>query len=419
MGDLRGQVQAIDKGSLDVAKRDALAKLPKRLQALYDLMCRKGIDLADMEAASVRNAGFYEGQAKNADDEIVVTTMSRIEFAPAWEQGPAWPPCQPATPSRIVYGKRPKPRTDGLRVAVLLPDTQIGFWRDIETGELVPMHDEDAIDVAFQIARDARPYRMVQLGDFLDLAEMSSKFAPWPEFVHTAQPTIVRGHHFAAEMRVVVGPDGEADVMDGNHDDRLGKAVLANARWAMRLRRADATPEDWPAMSVPNLLALDAVGVAYHDGYPATALKLADGNGSQTPLYAVHERGLDVVKVAKQQRHSIVQGHTHRVAQHSESYDFDGGRVDVEAWSLGTLSRVDGYVPSTKGTPDLKGRPVGRTESWQQAVGILTLAPDGSWNLETVRIRDGRAIWNGRMYEADPEAVARRTQLVRLATAAA
>jgi hypothetical protein len=186
----------------------------------------------------------------------------------------------------------------------------------------------------------------------------------------------------------------------GNHDDRLGLAILQNAKAALRLKRADAPPDAWPCMSIPNYLALDALGCEYISGYPAGSLKLADGNGTQTPLIAVHERGLDVAKVAKTQRQSYVQGHAHRVAMHSETYELDGQAIDVEAWSLGSLCRRDGVVPSTKGSPDDRGVPVKRFESWQQAVGVLTVAPDGSWNMEAVRIRDGKAFYGGKVYTA-------------------
>lgn len=325
-----------------------------------------------------------------------------IRLAPTWEDDPLWPVVQPTQPAVVRYGKRPAPVNDAYHRTVLFPDPQIGYWRNLDTGELIAMHDEEAMAVALNIARAVRPDRIVHLGDFLDLAEFSSKFAVHPEFAFTTQAAIDRGHTFLAECRAILGPQESEDdlhLIAGNHDDRLGKAVLSNAMAALRLRRADA-PESWPAMSVPNLLALDSIGCNYISGYPAGSLKLADGNKSQTPLIAVHERGLDVAKVAKTQRQSYVQGHAHRVAMHSETYELDGEAIDVEAWSLGSLCRRDGYVPSVKGAPDDRGVPVQRFESWQQAVGVLTVAPDGSWNMEAVRIRDGQAFFGGKVYTA-------------------
>jgi hypothetical protein len=365
---------------------------PKRktLGQIADLLERNGIDVEDV--GRVQKVNVWQGFYKDADGEAHTVDMAGITLSPHWAEGPQWPVAQPATPAKIAYGKRPKPHTDGLHRTVLLPDPQIGYWRN--GSDLTPMHDELAMAAALDVARAVNPDRIVNLGDFLDLAEFSSKFDVHPEFVMTTQDSIQRGHDFLAEQRAILGPDGELVLIAGNHDDRLGKAVLRNAKAALRLRRAD-TPEGWPVMSVPNLLALDALDCRYVSGYPAGSLKLADGCGSQTPLYAVHERGLDVVKVAKQQRQSYVQGHTHRVAMHSETYELDGEPVDVEAYALGSLCSRTGRVPSTKGNPDDMGRPVTRIESWQHAVGILTVAPSGAWWMEVVRIRDGEAVAAG------------------------
>ncbi len=368
------------------------------LGAVSELLKRNGIDPAEIGKAkrvSLRQATMG-GQ---------VVDLASVQLSPAWEEGPEWPVVQPAEPAKIYYGRRPKPINDEYRRTVLFPDPQIGYWRNLDNGELTAMHDEEAMAVALNITRAVRPDRIVHLGDFLDMAEFSSKFASWPEFAYTTQAAIDRGHAFLAECRAILGrqdlslDDPNLFLIAGNHDDRLGLSVLNNAKAALRLRRAD-TPSSWPAMSVPNLLALDTLECEYIGGYPAGSLKLADGNESQTPLFAVHERGLDVAKVAKAQRQSYVQGHAHRVAMHSETYELDGRAIDVEAWSLGSLCRRDGFVPSTKGAPDDHGAPVKRFESWQQAVGVLTVAPDGGWTMEAVRIRDGRAFYGGKAYSA-------------------
>lgn len=374
------------------ATRTAQGDAKLGVGAVKGLLERHGIDPA--EVGAIKRVSLWES---GSEDRVAV------QLSPSWDTGPEWPVVQPATPAKISYGKRPQPITDDYHRTVLFPDPQIGYWRDLGTGELLPMHDEEAISVALDIARAVQPDRIVHLGDFLDLAEFTGKFPVYPEFALTTQSALNRGHAFLAECRAILGPKAD-DVDDlfliaGNHDDRLGKSILTNAKAALRLKRADA-PDSWPVMSVPNLLALDVIGCSYVGGYPAGSIKLADGNESQTSLNAVHERGLDVAKVAKAQRQSYVQGHAHRVAMHVETYELDGKAVDVEAWSLGSLCRRDGFVPSVKGSPDDMGRPVSRIESWQQSVGVLTVAPDGGWNLEAVRIRDGRAFYGGKAYGA-------------------
>lgn len=363
------------------------------LGAIADLLKRNKIDPA--EVGRIQRISLWE----SGDSDRV-----SIQLSPTWDEDPIWPVVQPVVPAKIYYGKRPSPLNDGYHRTVLFPDPQIGYWRNLENGELTAMHDEEAIAVALNVAQAVKPDRIVHLGDFLDLAEFSSKFAVHPEFTFTTQAAICRGHELLAKCRAILGPREEGSEDDlfliaGNHDDRLGKAILSNALAALRLKRADS-PKSWPVMSIPNLLALDTISCNYISGYPAGSLKLADGNKSQTPLIAVHERGLDVVKVAKSQRQSYVQGHTHRVAMHSETYELDGEAIDVEAWSLGSLCRRDGYVPSSKGAPDDQGDPVKRFESWQQAIGVLTVDPNGGWTIEVVRIRDGKAFYGGNVYSS-------------------
>lgn len=375
----------------------------KVLGALADLLERNGIDIADV--GRVQKVRAWQGFYKDSDGEAHTVDMTGIEFSPAWAEGPQWPTVQAARP--IAARPRPMPRTERAeRVIVIAPDPQFGYRR-YEDGTLEPFHDDRALDLHLQIIRDARPDRIVNLGDTLDLAEFSDKFAITPEMVLTTQPTLDRAHRHIAEQ-LTEAPDGcTVDLLEGNHDARMGRMITRNVMAALRLRRANA-PEEWPVVSVQNLLRIDDFGdtatgearVRYVDGYPAGRVKLADGAGSITPLYAIHGERLSVSAVAKAERQSFVQGHIHRIADHYESYELDGSLVNVNAWSPGCLCRVDGTVPSTRGGNTATGRPVARSEGWQQGVSIITVMPDGAWTKEIVPFFDGRAIWRGKEYRA-------------------
>ena len=358
------------------------------LGAVADLRKRNNIDPADV--GRVERISVWE----SGDNDHVA-----VQLSPSWEDDPEWPAIQPVTPARISYGRRPKPLADEYHRTVLFPDPQIGYWRDLDTGDLTPMHDEQAMSCALEIAKAVRPDRIVNLGDYIDMAEWTLKHAVHPEFVHTTQAAINYGHEYLAHQRAILGPNGTLVLIPGNHDVRAAKMVAKNAMAALRLKRADA-PDSWPVLSLANLLALDVLDCEYISGYPARSYKLADGDDVQTPLYAVHERGLDVAKVAKSQRQSYVQGHTHKVAVHAETYELNDGPIEVEAWSLGSLCRRDGAVPSTKGATDDRGHFTPRIEAWQQALGVLTVAPSGAWNMEVVRIRNGRAFYGGKVYSS-------------------
>ena len=339
------------------------------------------------------NSSDYQAMMKNGDNEAEIHDLRSIKLSADWYEDPKWPVIQAAKPVRIARVK-PRTTTSAVRRTVIYPDQQYGYRR--VDGELIPTHDPDAIAAANMVAAAVKPDRIVNLGDLLDFPEFSLKFASTPEFVETAQPAIDEAYRDLSIQRSIAE---EVDVLEGNHDDRLAQSVLANAKAALRLRQAATTPDDWPVLSVPNLLRLDELGVRYHDGYPAGSTKVATGTDELTPLYAIHERGLDVVKTAKQSRQSFVQGHIHRVSTHTETFEVDGRPIIVGVYSPGCLCRIDGAVPSTKGAKTSR-RHVTRWESWQQGVAIVTEFENGEWVYEQVPIHRGRALWGTRAFDA-------------------
>lgn len=361
---------------------------------IADLLERNGID--PTELGGLKRISLYQSLTKNAEGEAEVHDLIGVQLSPAWEEGPQWPVVQPAAPT-IIRPSKARPLARDTTVTVILPDPQIGFRR-MHDGEMIATHDDRAIDVALQITADAKPDQIVNLGDTLDFPEWSSKFLVKPEFVLTTQPTIDTAHRFLARQRAIA-PAATIVLLGGNHDKRIADAITRNAMAALRLRRAEA-PEEWPVLSIPNLLRLDDLDVTYVGAYPAGRWQIAAGGGTITPLWAVHGERLDVVKVAKNEHQSFVQGHIHRVAYHSETRELRGEPETVIAFSPGCLCKIDGTVPSTKSGEDELGRPYRRWENWQQGMAVVTQEPDGMWHAELVTIHDGKAMWRGRTYEA-------------------
>lgn len=370
----------------------------KTLGSIADLLERNGIDISDI--GKIDKVGLYQGFYKDEEGNAHTVDMTRVLLSPTWADGPQWPVVQPCKP--VNAKPRPAVKTsNGEQTIIIAPDPQIGYRR-YEDGTLDPFHDDRAIDLHLQIIRDAKPTKIVNLGDTLDLAEFSDRWAILPEMVLTTQPTIDRAHRHIAEQLTEAPQGCTVDLLEGNHDARLGKLILKNAMAALRLRRANA-PEEWPVMSVQNLLRLSDFGdgvVNYHDGYPAGRVKLAAGSSDVTPLYAIHGERLSVSAVVKNERQSYVQGHIHHISDYWASYELDGEVINVNAWSPGCLCRIDGVVPSVKGGSTTTGRPVARREQWQQGLGVVTVMPDGTWSKEIVPFFNGRAIWRGKEYRA-------------------
>lgn len=378
---------------------------PKRTltEAVAQLLADSGIDASDVSRIDKVTLGTYQGLAKDAEGEIVVTDLHRasVVLSPTW-RGPDWPVVQPAKPTLIRPAKPPK-RTPALvggwETAVVLPDPQIGFRR-FEEG-LDPFHDDRALDVAVQIIaalqRDSGVHQIVNLGDFLDLPAQG-KYEQEAAFATTTQHAIDRGYVFLSEQRANA-PDAKIVLLEGNHDRRMQKFITINAQSAFGLRRAQS-PQDWPVMSLPYLLRLDEVDVDYIDAYPAGMWWIND------KLRAIHgdkvrSNGSTAAAFSNDMPHiSTVFGHIHRQEiQSRTTFDRDG-KIKTMAISPGCLCRADGAVPSVKGSVGIDGRPATYYENWQQGLAVVHYRPEGSFHVDLVHIDDGRTLFRGQEFES-------------------
>lgn len=372
--------------------RDASTTTRAKIKELAGLLERSGINIDEIRR--VRGVKLYQGFYKDADGNAHTVDMHGLDLVPTWADGPEWPVVQPAAPTVIKPpAKRPKPT--GLPVAVVLPDPQIGYRRDVETGELDPFHDEAALTVALQITADAQPAQVVNLGDLLDLPEWGP-YEQEPAFQQTTQPTIDRAHRFLAEQRAAA-PDAKIVLLEGNHDRRLEKAIRRNAMSAFGLRRANE-PESWPVLSVPNLLRLDDLDVTYVGGYPA-GIHWVNDNLACIHGHKVRSSGSTAAAVIDDERVSMIFGHVHRIELQHRTRRTRYGAKQSFAASPGCLSRIDGAVPSVKSSTDPMGRPVLSWQNWQQGIAVVEYEPgDGRFWLELVPIIDGTARWRGKTY---------------------
>ena len=377
-----------------VQTTDARAHLGK----IADLLARNNIDPDNIGEVKAVKVSTWQGLTKDADGEAQIHQLegASIVLTPAWDEGPLWPVVQPAKPTVVRPAKvttRKVATPDGYKVAVIVPDSQFGFRRDILTGALDPFHDEAALAVVLDVIRLVRPDLVVFLGDFLDLAEFS-RFEQEPEFANTTQHELDAAHLFLARVRAEV-PDAEIRYLEGNHDRRLVKSIIANAKVATRLRPASTTPETWPVLSVPSLLRLDDLGITYLGGYPANISYLND-NVACIHGEKVRSSGSTAAAVIDDERVSTIFGHVHRIELQHKTVRVRGGMKTRFAASLGCTCRIDGAVPSTKGSTDPLGRAIERPENWQHGVGVVTYQEgDGPFGLEIVPIHAGRAFFRG------------------------
>jgi hypothetical protein len=373
MDDAPADVSPSWDGFKDADRQTLHAKLESTLDAVG----------ADPKNVAGLRVSQYQMITKNNDGEAERHDLYSVKLlVKTQELAPAWPLVQQAAPTEIHYA-RPTPRVRHDKVTVVLPDPQIGYRFFIDDQTFDPFHDEQAMDVALQLVADVQPDNVLFLGDFLDLPSFG-RYEQEQAFSATTQRSVDRGHRFLAEVRAVV-PDARVSVLEGNHDRRLQNMITNNALAAFGLKQALDT-SGWPVLSVPFLCNFAELDIEYIPGYPAGEYWFNDN------LRAIHgtkvrSAGSTASAVVNDARVSTIFGHIHRVeTQYITRSDRSGGKSLV-AHTPGCLCRIDGAVPSVKGSTDLTGRPVESYENWNQGVSVVRYQEgDGAFAIESIFI---------------------------------
>lgn len=376
------------------SKSDALGRLA-------DLLHDAGIDVDEIKGVKKIRLNEWQTAHKDDDGNAVITDLksSQIVIEPKWEDGPEWPVVQQANPT-VVRPAKVKKKSLETKMAVILPDPQIGYRRDILREDYDPFHDETAMDVALQIIADVQPELIVNLGDLVDLPEFS-RHPQEPGFARTTQRSIDRAHEWLASQRAS-SPEAKIVLLEGNHDRRLEKAIVQNAQSAFGLQRA-CVPESWPVLSLPFLLRMDDIDVEYIEGYPANIFWIND-NLACVHGHKTRSSGSTASLMVDDERSSVIFGHIHRIElQHKTRRIRSGSRSSLAACP-GCLCRIDGAVPGFKSSTDIYGRPVQSWENWQQGIAVVSYQDgDSPFHVELVPIHSGTCIFRGKTYTAQEQ----------------
>ncbi len=365
------------------------------LGKIAELLNRNNIDVE--EVGSIKRVSLYQSLTKNDLGQAEVHDLMGIQFNPKWAEGPEWPVVQPGPSIKLPVRKVIQSNTEGYKVAVILPDMQIGYYRNAD-GSLEPTHDEEALSISMAIIKKLRPDRIIMVGDNLDFPEFG-KYRLSPAYAITTQASIDRATTLCAELRAAA-PEAVIDWISGNHEERLVNFILDNAKVSFGLRRGN-TPDSWPCLSVPYLCRFNDYGVNYVAGYPAgqvwinQRLKVIHGN-------KVRSNGSTAHAYLNDSKVSVIYGHIHRRewAERSRE-DWDGAKT-IMAASPGTLARCDGAVPSTKGGIDLDGRPMTIVEDWQQGLAVVSYEDgEGAFWYEQIPIHNKTAFFRGKVYSPE------------------
>lgn len=362
-----------------------------------DLLAMANLQREDWELVRYQPNTWQMG-AKMDDGSIKVTTL--VQAKAEFRRKVLLPiEIQPVAPVEVhvsapaIIQRR---NVTNLKRAIILPDMQVGFTRtDQLTGVLTSMHDRQSLDVATQIVADTKPDIVVCQGDNLDLAGYSEKYPKTPEFYLTTQPAIVELAWIYGQIRQAVGPQAEIHWIEGNHESRLNRLLKINYAEAYQVRPAYEL-DQFPLISVERLIGTERLGIQYYGPYPYGEYWL------NSRFVCIHgervngKSGMTTANVVQDVQHGMSQGHIHRREFAAKTF-WTGSdyRVD-EAWSFGTLAKVDrGAVPGFKSQ-----------QNWQQGVGDIWFETSGEegYNVSPVSIFKGAAIYNGKKYVARSEA---------------
>jgi hypothetical protein len=363
-----------------------------KLSALSREFGKAGIELSASELKKATRAGFHVGYIRNADGEIEYTKpLPHVEYAPERSESllDAW---KPATPAKIVPSKR-KPLVRDYKTLLVFGDMQIDYRRI--DNDLIPIHDEAAMQALALFASDIRPDEMINLGDTVDFAALSRFQKDSDHFYRTLGPSFQRIHDFYAQLRSD-NPNAKIVEVDSNHHKRLTDFVLKNMPDFYGVKQAGSN-DDYPVFTYPYLANLKHVGVDWVGGYGAAEYQYKDDLAFIHGNFAV-SNGSTAAKLAKANPdRNIVQGHVHRA---ETQYQTDRRGRMLGAFTVGALCRSDGVVPSYHSSVNERGRPVTYQENWQSSAMVIQDYGDGKYNFEHVMIRDGKIIYHGKEYDA-------------------
>jgi predicted phosphodiesterase len=244
-----------------------------------------------------------------------------------------------------------------LEPVLIVPDTHI------------PYHDKKAFNLMMAVAKDLKPKHIYIIGDFVDFYAVSS---------HSKNPK--RATELASELKAGEAALDQLDALGakskvyiaGNHCDRMQRYLQ------------DKAPELFDVINIPELLHLDKHGWEYVPYKKHTKL------GKVHFTHDVGSAGRNAVfKCLDTYQHSVVTGHTHRLAYIVEGNATGEFKVSAQFGWLGDANAVD-YMQHAKVLKD-----------WALGFGIGYYDPKTKYvYLTPVPIVNYTCVVNGKQYIA-------------------
>jgi len=267
--------------------------------------------------------------------------------------------------------------------AVIAGDAHIGFSWSPPSWKLIPFHDRRSLSILVEAVRLIRPDIVDLLGDWVDLANLSDRFAKKAAYFRTMQPTILEAHFWLRAIREA-SPGSQVRLHMGNHEARINKAMEAHMVEAYELKAADQIDLP-PAMSIQRLLALQELGIEWIDGYPDDKSKIGQAVTALHGNIARKKEFATVGELLRRVRGNAVCGHIHRDEMTSLSFIADDGSAIVSTgYCPGCMCYTDGRVPGSH-----------ERSNWREGIGVIDY-DEGSVAITHIPIVNGTAIFDGK-----------------------
>jgi hypothetical protein len=368
-GDLSNTPETETNVSTD-DKGDSITVTSEGIRSVADLMLAAKLDPGEWYADTAR-PNYWETMRKDGGSHPHFQIKASFKRYPEWAN------------TKIKVQKPPHVKvTEPTTKALFLPDTQHGFRRE-EDGTLTPMHDVVACALAVAAAKEWQPQEIYLLGDHLDLAPWSLKFARPASLFQTTNASLQAVHNWIAEIRKAC-PNANIYYCEGNHENRIYRAVLDRLSELEGLKTALGKR---PVLSIPNLLHLDELNVEYIAPYGKEHVLWGQVGVSHGTKHGARVGQL-ISKRLIESNYSWVQGHDHKLASGTKTLHDRGMRRQITGMSPGTLARIDGAVPGVTMYPN-----------WSQGLGFAVRDGDNvhMWNAP---ILGGAVYVNGKMLKA-------------------
>jgi hypothetical protein len=340
------------------------------IRNLQQLIRAAEIDL-DRWIVDSWSANTWEMGSGDGEKIRLWQVKASLRRRPEWARHPVQP---------VRHMKRQRTRSTSPRAcALVIPDSQNGYRWDTRHQHLDPLHDRRAWDLAVQMAQRLQPDVILLLGDMVDLGPWSTKYHDGADLRGTTQPTLVELHWWLGQLRLA-SPGAQIVYLEGNHEDRVGKALRQLMPEAEGVRPAD-DETGAPMLSIQRLLALDSLDVEYVGPYDSEYW-LWDSVRVHHGETVRGKGGATATATVSDAVHCDIFGHVHRLELACRTLHGPGGERVIWALSPGTITRIDGVVPAFSSRVN-----------WQQGLAVLERTDDERIFPQILKIEDGRTVW--------------------------